>query len=125
MTEPIGPATRPPDPPIEIDTAEGGPPAAASAPRTAGPPPSMPTPATLQLMSSHSLLPRPSPQCIDRAADLAKGAGGLTVAATALAVSGTAGPVGAFIGASMIFGAVFAQYYNCEVDAAEKRAAAR
>lgn len=114
MTEPVGASTRVTDPNIDIDPS---PPPKSSL----GPAPG-PTPATLQLMSAHSLLPKPSSQCVDRAVDVVKGAGTLTAAAGALAMSGAAAPVAAFIGASMIFGAVLAQYYNCEVDAAESRA---
>jgi hypothetical protein len=122
VTEPVGASTRARDPSIAIDTAQGAPPPSAPAPKPVSPPTSSgPTPATRQLMSAHSLLPKPSIECIDRAADVAKGAGGLALAAGALAASGAAGPVGAFIGASMIFGAVLAQYYNCEVAAAARR----
>jgi hypothetical protein len=122
VTEPVSALTPATPSTIELHPSESAPPAAAAPATTSSS--SQPSPATLQLMSAHSLLPHPSPVCLDRAADVAKGAGALTAAATALAVSGTAGPVGAFIGASMLFGAVLAQYYNCEVAAAESRAKA-
>jgi hypothetical protein len=124
VTEPVGASTRAPDPPIDVVTAHGVPPPThpPAGPTAGGAPPPGPSAATLQLMSAHARSTLPSPQCIDRAADVAKGAGGLVVAAGALAASGAAGPVGAFIGASMIFGAVLAQFYNCEVDAAQSRA---
>lgn len=124
MTEPVGASTRATDPPIDVDTAHAVPPPTVSSasPAAGHAPPAGPSAATLQLMSAHSRLTMPSPQCVDRAVDVVKGAGGLAAAAGALAASGAAGPVGAFIGASMIFGAVLAQYYNCELDAAESRA---
>lgn len=127
MTEPVGASTRATNPSIDVDTVHGVPPPTTAGPpsTSASPPAPGPTAATLQLMSAHSLQLKPSPQCVDRAADVAKGAGGLAVAAGALIASGAAGPVGAFIGASMIFGAVVAQYYNCELDAAESRAKAK
>jgi hypothetical protein len=124
VTEPVGGSSNTTHPQFHIDQASSAtsPP---SPPRPTSLPVSSPGLATQQLVSANSLVPKISPECVDRAADLAKGAGGLAAAAGALIASGTAGPVGLFIGASMIFGAVLAQYHNCEVDAAARRAKAK
>ncbi len=120
MTEPVGASTYTSSPPIDAAPVGASPSKPPPAPTTDSPRSSGPTLATLQLMSSHSLLPKPAPECIDRAVDVVKGAAGLVAAAGALAASGAAGPVGASIGASVIFGAVLAQYHNCEVAPAAK-----
>jgi len=121
VTEPVGAMNRATTTPSEPDAASSPPPAR---PAQSAPTAPVPNPATHQLVSSHSLLPHPSLECVDSAADAVKGAGGLVVAASTLAASGTAIPVVGFIGASIIFGAVLARYYNCEVEAAQSRAKA-
>ena len=67
-----------------------------------------------------SLLPKPSSECVPQATDVAKGGGLLVAAGAALLASGTLGPVGAFIGASMVFAATLASYKNCEDVVAEE-----
>jgi hypothetical protein len=81
------------------------------------------SPAVIQLVASHSLLPAPSAACLNQAADAVKGAGMLSVAAAALLASGTLGPVVGFIGASVVFAAGLAKYKNCEDEAAENKQA--
>lgn len=96
--------------------------ATAALPVAASPPASTTgSPAVARLVSEHSLLPRVSPECTDRAAELAKASAQLVIAAGALAAAGTIAPVALFIGASMAFGASLAQYRNCENDAADAR----
>jgi hypothetical protein len=82
------------------------------------------SPSILQLVASHSLLPKPSAQCVDQAGDAIKSASLLATAAAALVASGTIVPVVAFIGASASFAASLAKYTNCE-EAAESRAPAK
>lgn len=97
------------------------PPPAASATHAA---PLEPSPSVLQLVSNHSLLPKPPAECLDQAADAVKGAAVLGAAAAALLASGTVLPVVGFITASVAFAASLAKYSNCE-EAAESRAPAK
>lgn len=125
MPEPVGsrsPATYQ----EPVDAASSAPPPAAPPSRPVSPAaPATSTQATQQLVNTHSLLPKPSAACVDRAADAAVGAGGLIAAAGVLIASGAIGTVGAFIGASIAFSAKLAQYYNCEVDASAGKAKAK
>lgn len=83
--------------------------------------PAAPSQSVVQLIRGHSLLPHPSPSCVDQAADAIKGAGLLGGAAAALLASGTLVPVIGFISASAFFGAALAKYTNCEEDAAKQK----
>jgi hypothetical protein len=101
--------------------------AAATAPPIASSSSAIPlehSPSVLRLVTSHSLLPKPSAECVDQAGDAIKSASVLATAAAGLLASGTIVPVVAFIGASAAFAASLAKYTNCE-EATESRAPAK
>ena len=79
------------------------------------------SPPVIELTAAHSLGPKlVAPECLDKAGEAAK-AGGMVIATGAgLLASATVGPIVAFIGASMAFGAALAQYQNCEDDVAAR-----
>jgi hypothetical protein len=85
-----------------------------------------PNPGAVQkLVTAGSLLPQPSLECLDKAADVVKSGGQLLAAGTALVASGptllgvlVAGT--AFVALSGSFAASLAKYENCEDDAAAK-----